>query len=137
MFKVNNKNIRTTPGRVGSLTESEPINFNLKKYTINPLMPGVHKRSPPGIKGLIGVFSSLRNKMKFPIIDFFSKCDQIRRKLLIWSHCLKKSFMENFFFVHWLPQLHLKTVIGGVLSKKLFLKSSQYSQENTCVEIAF
>ena len=33
MFKVNNKNIRTTPGRVGSLTETEPINFNLKKYT--------------------------------------------------------------------------------------------------------
>ena len=23
--------------------------------------------------------------MKFPIMDFFSKCDQIRRKLRIWS----------------------------------------------------
>ena len=36
--------------------------------------------------------------MKFSIKDFFSKCDQIPRKLPIWSHLLKKSFMENFFF---------------------------------------
>ena len=34
--------------------------------------------------------------MKFSIKDFFSKCDQIRRKLPIWSHLLKKSLMENF-----------------------------------------
>ena len=34
--------------------------------------------------------------MKFSIKDFFSKCDQIRRKLRIWSHLLKKSLMENF-----------------------------------------
>ena len=37
--------------------------------------------------------------MKFFIKDFFSKCDQIRRKLRIWSYLLKKSFMENFIFV--------------------------------------
>ena len=36
--------------------------------------------------------------MKFSIKDFFSKCSQIRRKLRIWSHLLKKSFMENFIF---------------------------------------
>ena len=36
--------------------------------------------------------------MKFSIKDFFSKYDQIRRKLRIWSHLLKKSLMENFFF---------------------------------------
>ena len=28
-------------------------------------------------------------KMKFSIKDFFSKCDQIHRKLRIWSHLLK------------------------------------------------
>ena len=33
--------------------------------------------------------------MKFSIKDFFNKCDQIRRKLPIWSHLLKKSLMEN------------------------------------------
>ena len=36
-------------------------------------------------------------KMKFSIKDFFSKCDQIR-SLLIWSHLLKKSLIENFVF---------------------------------------
>ena len=36
--------------------------------------------------------------MKFSIKDFFSKCDQIRRFLRIWSHLLKKSLMENFMF---------------------------------------
>ena len=36
--------------------------------------------------------------MKFSIKDFFSKWDQIRRNLRIWSHLLKKSFMENFVF---------------------------------------
>ena len=37
-------------------------------------------------------------KMKFSIKDFFSKCDQIRSFLRIWSHLLRKSFMENFIF---------------------------------------
>ena len=37
--------------------------------------------------------------MKFSIKEFFSKFDQIRRKLRIWSHLLKKSLMENFIFV--------------------------------------
>ena len=37
-------------------------------------------------------------KMKFSIKDFFSKCDQIRRKIRIWSHLLKKSLTENFIF---------------------------------------
>ena len=35
-------------------------------------------------------------KMKFSIQDFFKKCEQIRRR--IWSHLLKKSWMENFIF---------------------------------------
>ena len=30
-------------------------------------------------------------------MDFFSKCDQIRSFLRIWSHLPKKSVMENFF----------------------------------------
>ena len=36
--------------------------------------------------------------MKFSIKDLFSKCDQIRSKLRIWSHLLKESLMENFIF---------------------------------------
>ena len=44
-------------------------------------------------------------KMKFFFKDFFSKYDQIRRKLRIWSHLHKKSLMENFIFcaVYHLP----------------------------------
>ena len=45
---------------------------------------------------LLVIFTA--QKMKFSIEDFFSKCDQIRRKLLIWSHLLKKPLMENFIF---------------------------------------
>ena len=47
-------------------------------------------------------------KMKFSIKDFFSKCDQIRSKLGIWSHLLKRSLIENFFFVqcHWNVLIH-------------------------------
>ena len=38
-------------------------------------------------------------KMKFSIKELFSKCDQIRTKLRIWLHLMKKSLMENFFFL--------------------------------------
>ena len=37
-------------------------------------------------------------KIKFSIKYFFSKYDQIRSLLWIWSHLLKKSLMENFIF---------------------------------------
>ena len=41
---------------------------------------------------------STTQKIKFSITDFFSKCDQIPRKLRIWSHLLKKFILENFNF---------------------------------------
>ena len=37
-------------------------------------------------------------KIKFSIKNFFSKRDQIHRKLRIRSQLLKKSLMENFIF---------------------------------------
>ena len=40
----------------------------------------------------------IAQKMKFSFKDFFCKCDQIPKKLRIWSHLLKKSLMENFIF---------------------------------------
>ena len=43
-------------------------------------------------------FAYTVQKMKFSIKDLFSKCDQIRSKLWIWSHLMKKSLMENFIF---------------------------------------
>ena len=44
------------------------------------------------------VFPNTVQKIKFSIDDSSSKCDQIRSFLWIWSHLLKKSFMENFDF---------------------------------------
>ena len=43
--------------------------------------------------------ASTEQKMKFSIKDFFSKYDQIRSFMWIWSHLLKKSLMETSFFV--------------------------------------
>ena len=43
-------------------------------------------------------YQDTAQKMKFSIKDFFSKCDQIRSFLRIWSHLLKKSLIENFIF---------------------------------------
>ena len=51
------------------------------------------QRNPPKGRG-----KSTVQKLKFSIKDFISKCDQICRKLRIWSHLLKKSLMENFIF---------------------------------------
>ena len=48
-------------------------------------------------------------KMKFSLKYFFSKCDQIRRKLRIFSHLLKKSLMENLIFCAVLSALKLNS----------------------------
>ena len=44
--------------------------------------------------------------MKFFIKDFFSKCDRI------WSHLLKKSLMENLFFIRCVCELFNKPFIN-------------------------
>ena len=43
-------------------------------------------------------FYSTAQEKKFSIKDFFSKCNQIRSFLRIWSNSLKKFLMENFIF---------------------------------------
>ena len=47
---------------------------------------------------LMSQSKTLNKKMKFFIEDFFSKCDQICRKLRIWPHLFKKSLIGNFIF---------------------------------------
>ena len=59
---------------------------------------GIFKLQRLWNKSWILVLKLTGQKMKSPIKDFFSKCDQIRRKLRIWSHLLKKSLMEDFIF---------------------------------------
>ena len=54
-------------------------------------------------KSFISLTTSPAQKMKFPMKNFFSKYDQIRSYLRIWSHLLKKSLMENFIFCAVIP----------------------------------
>ena len=67
-------------------------------------------------------------KINFRIKDFFSKCDQIRSFLQIWSHLLKKSLMENFIFcamsLDRTSVLYTEAlgIIHVVLTRKLYLK---------------
>ena len=54
---------------------------------------------PEWLLSIMEIVSITAQKMKFSITYIFSKCDQIRRKLRIWSHVLKKSIMKNFNFL--------------------------------------
>ena len=54
---------------------------------------------------------------KFSIKDFFSKYDQICRKLQIWSNLLKNSLMENFIFCAVLD--HGTLTPRGITCKKI------------------
>ena len=65
--------------------------------------------------------------MKSSIKDFFSKCDQMRSFLRIWSHLLKKSLTENLIFCadwkyhfvfepHW---MHQKYYLENFLELKI------------------
>ena len=48
--------------------------------------------------GKLDFLTDTAQRIKLSVKDFFSKCEQIRRKLRIWSHLLKKSLMANFIF---------------------------------------
>ena len=53
-------------------------------------------------------------KMKIPIKDLFSKCDQFSSFLWTWSNLLKKSLMENFIFcavIGWAPSFSLLEIV--------------------------
>ena len=60
--------------------------------------------------------SNTAQKMKFSIKDLFSKCDQIRRKLRIWSYLLKKSLMGNFIFCALQVTWHCRNVFESPCS---------------------
>ena len=72
--------------------------------------------------------------MKVSNKDFFSKCDQIRSFLRIWSHLLKKYLMENFIFVLCYIYQYLRGFVQKkppeVFCKKVFLEiGDRCSQE--------
>ena len=69
--------------------------------------------------------------MKFYIKDFFSKCDQIRRK-----HLLKKSLMENFIFC---PITYKVPILRGRFLNTEFVlfKEDRGQQRGTLVKVLF
>ena len=73
--------------------------------------------------------------MKFSIQDFFSKRDQIRRKLTeYWrntTHLLKKYLMQNLIFcsVKWLTDIY-ETLVGFSEKTILSQEISQDSEKN-------
>ena len=64
--------------------------------------------------------------MKFSINDFFSKRDQIRRKLRIWSHLLKKSLWKTLFLCSVLKTTVNDRCIGYLSIATGFQKISTY-----------
>ena len=58
------------------------------------------------IQNIKNVLSNIKHlslqKMKFSIKDFFSKCDQIRSFLRIWSHLLKNPKWKTSIFVQYI-----------------------------------
>ena len=79
--------------------------------------------------------SNTAQKMKFLIKDFSSKCDQVRKKLWIWSHLLKKTLTENFIFyavkvrknislgIFFLKLLKMRYTVHGINCKFLACES--------------
>ena len=100
--------IRTEYGEIRS-TSLYSVRMWEIRTRITPNTGTFHAAHSGVIWGLSPDFASNTNanlsdtiqKMKFSTKDFFSKCDQIRKIrsfLLLWSHLLKKSLMENFIF---------------------------------------
>ena len=77
-----------------------------------------HLFTGPGFKFISYDKSKTVQKMKFSIKDFFSKCNQIRSFLRIWTHLLKKFLLKNIIFVqcnvifnYWWLQLYFTVLI--------------------------
>ena len=65
------------------------------------------------------------HKMKFSIKDFFSKCDQVRSFLRIWSHLLEKSLTENFVFCKVIVRDNMKMIRILI---RFFIKEFTYNK---------
>ena len=65
------------------------------RYFISTFLNLKHSQNITTVKQIyqICLHDTLHIKMKISIKDISSKCEQMRRKLQIWSHLLKKSLM--------------------------------------------
>ena len=81
--------------------------------------------------------TSSAQKMKFSITEIFSKCDQIRRKLRIWSHLLNKSVMENFIFCAVffnVRRLFTITIVGDSMVKSIHGRAYSDNENNVFIK---
>ena len=86
---INRKNNKTTST---DILQSLLVQGNLSHMVSRVALPNWSEKYPSC------KHTSLHKKWSFPLRISFSKCDQIRSNLRIWSHLLKKSIMENFIF---------------------------------------
>ena len=94
-----NKNFELKDDLENAATKEDYDNlFNNISNRVNILKKLVKTVADNVEKKRINNVISTAQKMKFSIKDFFSKCEQMRRKLQIWSHLRRKSLMENFVF---------------------------------------
>ena len=70
--------------------------FLLKKMYLLSWSAKLHSIYQPIFEQLTKKKQFTTQKTRFSIKDVFSKCDQIRSFLQIWSHLLKKFLTENF-----------------------------------------
>ena len=79
--------------------------------------------SPEIARKPLKVFSKPHcTKKEVFIKNFFSKCDQVHKKLRIWPHLLKKSVIENFIF--FVVPVTLVTYMKGLSKKDCYLHLS-------------
>ena len=75
-----------------------PIRYHNLKTRFFKKWPDKDIKSPSDIDYL-QLFTITAQQMKFCIKDFFSKYDQIHRKLRIWSHAVHKFVPTSTFFI--------------------------------------
>ena len=69
----------------------------LRNVSTYKLLVNIYVRFKFSLRSIIAILSLYKNEVFNE--EFLSKCDQIHRKLRIWSYLLKKSFMENVIFL--------------------------------------
>ena len=94
----------------------------LSGVPVGPKDPGRSERSQDWVSLYHhAIFTT--QKIKFSITDFFSKCDQICRKLWIWLHLTKKPVMENLIFCTVFNETHVPHMIREISTEKWWLEN--------------
>ena len=75
-----------------------------------------------------GKLCGTAQKIKFFIKDISSKCDQIRKKLRIWSHLLEESLTKNFIFCAVRVAMYQNQKMLSSVPKSYFFSKNVYNK---------